>query len=301
MTYKILSYFAIIALGYFLKKIDFFKEKDGVILSRLIIYVTLPVVIVEAITNVKLRPSLLFLTLFGSVAAFVIVVIGLLFFSRTNLSQESKGSLSLTLCGLNLAIFAYPFAQALWSNVGLTYMAMFDVGNALVIYTLGYSVALKYSSEGFNARTVVNKLVTFPPLIAFEIALFMNFSSLKIPSSISYMIDPVSSANAFLSMLTIGVYLNFKRIIREFKYMLSGIAIKYSAGIAVGVTLWYFARLIAPADHVASTVVLISSLMPTPLLSLIYSIERKLDPEIAGGMVTITVVISSVILFFVGR
>jgi predicted permease len=300
MIYKIISYFSIIALGYFLKKVGFLSEKDGSVLSRLIIYVTLPVVIVNAITSVKLQPSLLFLTLFGSIAAFFILVFGLFFFSKSNLPNKTKGSLSLTLCGLNLAIFAYPFAQAMWSNRGLTYMAMFDIGNALIIYTLGYSVALKYSSEGFNLTTVVKKLVTFPPLIAFEIALLINFNSISIPSSISTMMSPVSSANAFLSMITIGLYLNFKRISREMRYMLIGITIKYAVGLGVGIALWYLSRLIAPTDHIASTVVLVSSLMPTPLLSLIYSIEKKLDPEVAGGMVTITVVISSLILFFVG-
>ncbi len=298
MTYKMLSYFSIIALGYFLKKIGFLNERDGGILSHLIIYVTLPVVIVEAITKVKLQPSLLFLTLFGAIAAFFILTFGLTFFSKSKLPPKTKGSLSLTLCGLNLAIFAYPFAQVMWSNRGLTYMAMFDIGNALIIYTLGYSVALKYSSEGFNTRTVVKKLVTFPPLIAFELALILNFGNIAVPSAIYNMISPVSSANAFLSMITIGIYLDFKKITREFKYMMEGMVLKYAVGLGVGIGLWYLSRLIAPNDHVASTIVFVSSLMPTPLLSLIYSIERKLDPEVAGGMVTMTVVVSSVILLF---
>ncbi len=300
MTYKIISYFSIIALGYFLKKIDFFSEKDGAILSRLIIYVTLPLVIVNAITSVKLKPSLLFLTFFGSAAAFSILIFALIVFSKFIVPNKTKGSLSLTLCGLNLAIFAYPFAQLMWSNKGLTYMAMFDIGNALIIYTLGYSVALKYSSDGFSLKTVVKKLVTFPPLIAFSAALFINFSSIKIPSGVFSMISPISSANAFLSMLTIGIYLNFKRMTKDVKYIFTAVAVKYAIGLAVGILLWYLSTLLAPTDHIASIIVLISSVMPTPLLSLVYSIERKLDPEIAGGMVTVTVVISSLILLFVG-
>ncbi len=300
MTSKILVYFSIIALGYFLKKISFLSEKEGATLSHLIIYVTLPVVIVNAVTSVKLQASLLFLTLFGMVAAFVILAGGWLVFTRTNVPKSTKGSLILTLCGLNLAIFAYPFAQLMWSNVGLTYMAMFDIGNALVIYTLGYSIALGYSSEGFSLKVVLKKLVTFPPLIAFTIALILNFSSTSLPKFLLQLFETVGGANVFLSMLTIGVYLNFKRIIREFKYVAVGLTLKYAVGFAIGFALYTLSRMITPNNSIASTVVFISSVMPTPLLSLIYSVERKLDPEIAGGMVTATVLVSSLVLFIIG-
>lgn len=300
MTSKILVYFSIIALGYFLKKMNFLSEKEGATLSHLIIYVTLPVVIINAVTSVKLQLSLLFLTLFGMIASFVILMGGWLIFTRTNAPKETKGSLILTLCGLNLAIFAYPFAQLMWSNVGLTYMAMFDTGNALVIYTLGYSIALRYSSEGFNLKTVVKKLITFPPLIAFTIALILNFSNTGLPKFLLQLFDTVGGANVFLSMLTIGVYLNFKRITREFKYITIGLTLKYAVGFAVGFALYILSRTIAPNNSIASSVILVSSVMPTPLLSLIYSVERKLDPEIAGGMITATVLISSLILFIIG-
>lgn len=300
MTSKILVYFSIIALGYFLKKINFLSEKEGATLSHLIIYVTLPVVITNAITSVKLQTSLLFLTLSGMMAAFVILMGGWLTFTRANAPKNTQASLILTLCGFNLAIFAYPFAQLMWSNVGLTYMAMFDMGNALVIYTLGYSIALGYSSDGFSLKAVVKKLITFPPLIAFTIALILNFSNTNLPKFLSQLFETIGEANVFLSMLTIGVYLNFKRVTHEFKYMAIGLTLKYTIGFAVGFALYALLKAIAPNNSIASEVVLVSSVMPTPLLSLIYSVEKKLDPEIAGGMVTATVLISSLVLFVIG-
>ena len=87
---------------------------------------------------------------------------------------------------------------------------------------------------------------------------------------------------------------------RDVKYIFTAVAVKYAIGLSVGILLWYLSTLLTPTDRIASIIVLISSVMPTPLLSLVYSIERKLDPEIAGGMVTVTVVISSLILLFVG-
>ncbi len=301
MTEKMISYFLIIALGFFLKSVGFLSEKDGSLFSKLIINVTLPLVIIEAITSVRLQVSLLFLTILGATAASLILVSGIFFFSKMDLPKRSYASLSLTLCGLNLAIFAYPFADAMWSSKGLTYMAMVDIGNALVIYTLGYSLALKYSNEGFSYSTMLKKLLTFPPLIAFSFALFLNFSSLSLPNFVHEIMKPIGNANAFLSMITIGVYLSFSKLSGELKHLMEALSVKYAVGFVVGVFLSYLCTLLVPSNSVASTVVFVSALMPTPLLSLIYSVEKDLDPEMAGGMVTLTVLASSFVLLAVGR
>jgi len=299
MIYKILIYFSIIAIGYVVKKSKFLDENAGAVLTRIIIYITLPVIIIKAVTSTQIEPQLFSLTIFGMISAFVILAVGWIIFTKSKLSDATKGSLILTLCGLNLAIFAYPFAQLIWGNTGLTYMAMFDIGNALIIYTLGYSIALRYSSEAFSVKVVLRKLITFPPLLAFLTALILNFSEVKIPYVISQLFGTVGGANTFLSLITIGIYLNFKYILREIHYIILGIGAKYLTGFAVGVLLYFISKMIAPNNPMMADISLLSAVMPTPLLSLMYSVEKNLDPEVAGGMITITVILSSVMLLFV--
>ncbi len=299
MIYKILIYFSIIAIGYVVKKSKFLDENAGAVLTRIIIYITLPVIIIKAVTSTQIEPQLFSLTIFGMISAFVILAVGWIIFTKSKLSDATKGSLILTLCGLNLAIFAYPFAQLIWGNTGLTYMAMFDIGNALIIYTLGYSIALRYSSEAFSVKVVLRKLITFPPLLAFLTALILNFSEVKIPYVISQLFGTVGGANTFLSLITIGIYLNFKYILREIHYIILGIGAKYLTGFAVGVLLYFISKMIVPNNPMMADISLLSAVMPTPLLSLMYSVEKNLDPEVAGGMITITVILSSVMLLFV--
>lgn len=299
MTYKILVYFSIIVIGYVTKKSNFLNENAGAILTKIIIYITLPVIIIEAVTSIRIRPDLFSLTIFGMISAFVILAVGWIIFTKSKLSDATKGSLILTLCGLNLAIFAYPFAQLIWGSTGLTYMAMFDIGNALIIYTLGYSLALRYSSDDFSVKVVLKKLITFPPLLAFLTALILNFSEAKMPYIISQLFETVGGANTFLSLITIGIYLNFKHVLREIRYITFGIGAKYLTGLAVGASLYLVSKMIAPNDPIMANIAFLSAVMPTPLLSLIYSVEKDLDPEIAGGMITITVILSSLMLFFV--
>ncbi len=300
MLYKILVYFSIMALGFVLKSTKFVSEREGQLFSRIIVYVTLPAVIINAITSVKLHPEFFSLTFFGMTASFLLIASGWFIFSKSKIPVGTKGSLILTFSGLNLGIFAYPFAELVWGNTGLTYMAMFDIGNALIIYTLGYSIAMRYSADGFSIKAMFVKMITFPPLMAFIAAITINLSSVKLPVYFTQLINTVGGANTFLSLMTMGLYLNFDRLVKEIRHMLRGISVKYAVGFIIGISFYFISGYINPSDTVMAQVALVSSVMPTPILALIYSIEKKLDPEIAGGMITLTVIASSVILFVVG-
>ena len=56
------SFIAIILLGYFLKKIGFFKDEDFHILSRITIRITLPCAIITSFAGKRIDPALLSLT-----------------------------------------------------------------------------------------------------------------------------------------------------------------------------------------------------------------------------------------------
>ncbi len=300
VTYRVMIYFFVMGIGFISRKIGFLKERDGKTLSSIVINITIPFVIMDTFTSVRLEIGYFSLILFGMSSAFVILLVGWLIFHHLNVENSTKGSLVLTFMGFNLAIFAYPFARALWGKVGLAYMAMFDLGNVLIIYTIGYSIAIGYSSEEFSGRLVVKKLLTFPPLIAFCIALIMNLAGAKVPVLVRQLFKTIGDANSFLSMLIIGVYLNFGRVSKEIRYLLAGVGVRYSTGFLLGIFLYVLCTRVFSLNTILARVILLSTLMPTPILSILYSSERELDPEIAGGMVTLTVMVSSAILFVIG-
>ncbi|BBJ27812.1 AEC family transporter [Athalassotoga saccharophila] len=299
MIYKILSYLVIIAIGYFLKSINFLNETEGRAFSKIVIYITLPAVIIQAVTSVKLTLPLFSLTAFGILTTLTLMIAGFLIFRRSNAARGTKGSLILTFNGLNLGLFAYPFAQLLWGGKGLAYMSIFDMGNGLMIYTVGYAIAILFSEDGFSTKEVIKKVSTFPPLLAIFGAIILNLS-LSNADILSEFLGIFSGANAFLSLLTIGIFLNFERLRVEFRNMAKAISFKYLIGAALGVTFYFVLRIFEPSNALMAQVVLLSALMPAPLLTLLYSIDKKLDPELAGGTVTTTVIVSSIFLLCFG-
>ncbi len=300
MIDEILSYLAIIAIGYLLKSFKFLNENEGRAFSKIVIYITLPAVIIQAVTSVKLTLPLFSLTVFGIVTTLTLMIAGFLIFRRSDISHGTKGSLILTFNGLNLGLFAYPFAQLLWGGRGLAYMSIFDMGNGLMIYTLGYAIAILFSADEFSVKNVLKKVSTFPPLLAIFTAIILNLSLSSMPTLLSEFLGIFSGANAFLSLLTIGIFLNFEKLKVEMKNMVRAISLKYVLGGILGVMFYYLLRNFEPSDPLMANVVLLSALMPAPLLTLLYSIDKKLDPELAGGTITTTVIVSSIFLLIFG-
>ena len=56
---------AIIILGYVLRKINFFKEEDFSVLSKIVLRITLPAAIVTSFAGKKVEPAMLTLSLMG--------------------------------------------------------------------------------------------------------------------------------------------------------------------------------------------------------------------------------------------
>ena len=58
-------FIGIILLGYFLKKIGFFKEEDFKVLSKIVIKITLPAAIVSSFSGKEIDPGMLSIALLG--------------------------------------------------------------------------------------------------------------------------------------------------------------------------------------------------------------------------------------------
>ena len=76
------SFVAIILLGYFLKKIGFFKQEDFTILSRITIRITLPAAIITNFAGKQIDMSLLSLVLLAIGCGLLYILIGFFFGER---------------------------------------------------------------------------------------------------------------------------------------------------------------------------------------------------------------------------
>ena len=105
---------AIIILGYVLRKINFFKEQDFTVLSKIVLRITLPAAIVTSFAGKKVEPAMLTLSLMG--IGIGTIYIGLAFLLNRRRDKEDKVFDIVNLSGYNIGAFTMPLYRISWDQ-----------------------------------------------------------------------------------------------------------------------------------------------------------------------------------------
>jgi malate permease and related proteins len=295
MNQEFLYIIIIIAFGYLLKRLNVLQEKDGLVISKIIFKITLPSLVLVTFDSVKIEPSLIFLPVIVLVYGIITAILGFLIFR--NEERELRGSF-LILSGFNVGLFAFPLVYAIWGMDGLTYFSMFDVGTSFVVFGIAYILGSYFSAEGLKLQPIeiLKKLGKSIPLMTYLIASILNFSHIKLPDTIIDVASTISGANIPLSLLLLGIYLNFKFDKKLIKPIVKFLIFRYGLGLLFGVGLYFF----LPYNQMFRFTILIGLLLPVAASALTFAVEFKYSTtstRIIATISNITILISIVILY----
>ncbi|MEH7111400.1 AEC family transporter [Neobacillus niacini] len=296
MNQEFLYIILIIALGYLLKRFKILQEKDGEVIAKIIFKITLPALVLVTFDKVKIETSLMLLPIIVILFGIITTFFGLLFFK--NEERERKGSFLMLSSGFNVGLFAFPLVFAIWGMNGLTYFSMFDVGASFIVFGIAYILGSYFSEEGLNLNPVeiIKKLGKSIPLMTYLIASILNLSQIHLPEILINIANTLSGANMPLSLLLLGIYLNFNLEKQTIKPILKYLTFRYSCGLLFGIALFYF----LPYDQMFRYTVLIGLLLPAAASAITFAVEFKYRTEsirLIATISNITIVISIVILY----
>jgi malate permease and related proteins len=296
MNQEFLYIIIIIAFGYLLKRLNILQEKDGEVISKIIFKITLPALVLVTFDSVKIETSLILLPVIVLVFGIITACLGLLLFK--NEERELKGSLLMLSSGFNVGLFAFPLVYAVWGIDGLTYFSMFDVGSSFIVFGICFIFASYFSEEGLklNPVGILKKLGKSIPLMTYLIASILNLIHIQLPDTIINVASKISGANMPLSLLLLGLFLNFKFDKQFMKPMLKFLAFRYGLGLIVGLVLYF----ILPFDIMFRYTVLIGLLLPVAASALTFAVEFKYSTNstrFIATMSNITILVSIVILY----
>jgi len=279
---------SIIALGYVIKRLRILTENDAEVLARIILNVTMPALILTTFSRLTLEPSLLLLPVIGLFNGIFICVSSMLLFRGAE--RNRRGLLAMALPGANMGLFAYPLVEGIWGEAGLKYIAMYDVGNALVIFVICYLAGSHFSARGerLDMRTVLRTLAGSVPLLVCLFALLLNGSGLALPGLVTEMAQLLSRANMPLALILLGMYLNFSFDAAHLRTLGQALLTRYVLGAGLGLTLFH----LLPYDSLFRYALLLAGLLPLPMAVLPYAVEFDYDRKLAGALVNTTVLLS---------
>ena len=197
-------FIAIILLGYLLKKIGLFKDSDFSVLSKIVLKITLPAVIITNFANKELDPSMFIFALLGILFGAIYILLGFLF--NIGRSKEQRAFEILNFPGNNIGCFALPFVQSFLGPAGMIATFLFDIGNGFICLGGAFSIAsMVKDGSKFSFMRIIRTLLKSVPFILYIVMPILCLTHIPIPGFITSMAELVGSANAFLSMLMIGV------------------------------------------------------------------------------------------------
>lgn len=282
----------IIAIGYIIKKLNIVSQEEGKGIAKLILNITLPCLVLYVVTSLEFIPELFLLFFICLIFSAIVLTFGFIVFRKY--SKEVKGILLMCIIGFNIGLFAYPLIEGIWGIEGLQHIALFDFANAFVIFGICYVIAAVYSPKNKNIENKVDykyigtRLLTSAPLISYIIAIILNLNGFRFPEFFLELLSVISRANMALTLLLLGIYLNFKFEKSEWALILKVLIIRYSFGLVVGILLFF----ILPFSLLYRTILLVALILPIGMAVVPFAVEYEYNENLVGIIVNLTIIIS---------
>lgn len=198
---QIIILFLIISIGVIVGKTKIITEELNVGLSKILMNVTLPFLIVSAF---NFDFSIEMLKTSGIILIISLLVHGTLFLISLIMYRKQEDSVRTVLRFItifsNCGFIGYPVAGSIYGNEGIFFTSMYNVGFNVFVWTLGVMMFQKKGSNNFYKKIFLN-----PGIISVIIGLIMFVFSIKLPFPISKTIELVGGMTIPLSMIVVGV------------------------------------------------------------------------------------------------
>jgi len=286
---EIIPVIIIALLGYFFKRVRIFNNDHGDLFLKIVFYISLPALIILSITRVELDIKFIFLPI---ISALVIIITLIISYTISRFLKLERPTLGVFLTGtliLNIG-FVLPFIIAAYGDEGLARITIFDLSNAIMVFTLVYYIACKHGNKNQGRKSLIMKFIITPPIWALFISLLMNLMHWELPGIIIRLFNQLGQLTIPLLLLSLGIYFNPK-IVKAFPLSLV-IIIRMGIGFVLGYSL----ALLFGLDGLERTIVIIGSSAPVGYNNLTFASMENLDKEFAASLVSIAMLIGVILV-----
>ncbi len=292
--------FLMIFLGYFLLNVGVFDKNFNQKLTKLILHVTMPALIIDSVLTLPVRPDINTVkTIFiSSIIIYIAMpIIGIIIAKLIRADVKKQGLYSFMITFSNIGFMGIPVVSAVFGQTAVFYTAIVNIVFNVASFTIGILI-LRYGG-GVNTKFSIGKL--FSPGVIFSVgAIFIYLFDVRFPDVVAKTINSVGSTTTPLAMLLMGSTLAtmaIREVFNEGKVYLFCVIKQIVIPIILFPTVKYFIH-----DSLLFGVMMILLLMPIATNSIMFAIEYKGDEKLAAKAVFISTILSvfsiPLVLFF---
>ncbi|ABC35961.1 membrane transport family protein [Burkholderia thailandensis E254] len=253
-------------------------------LNYFVIQISLPALVLQHLHKIAFGADMLWLLATPAIVFAATAVLALAAGALLRLDKATVGCLTLVCGTSNTSIVGVPVVQALIGSAAVGHALVIDQANFIVMCTAGLVAADLYAGSATSWRGVARQLAGYRPIQAMALALLLR--PVPFPPAVEDVLTALGATLTPIAMISVGASFSVRHARDAARNFLVGIGFKLLAvpAIVLACGLYVFSQRGVPL-----TVALVQATMPPMIIAGLIAIDKKLDPPLAGALMTLGV------------
>ena len=165
----------------------------------------------------------------------------------------------------------------------VTVVILFSLTQMVLLVTLGSFMGAAFSEQDASVREIFRKAIRFPPFIAAVVAILLFVLSVQLPPYLTMPLSYSGPITTYLALVSVGLGIGSRFTLVDVRSALNVIGIRQ---VIVPILVLPLV-LLSGLSPLPARVVILESLMPPAVLTVVYATSFGLDAERAATIVTV--------------
>lgn len=292
----VLSIVIMISIGYILMSRGWFTDETSRLISRLVVTVALPAMMLSTVlTNLDRNK---FLSLIEGVivpllSIAICYLISLMLSKIIHVKEEHRGLFISMFFNSNTIFVGLPVNLSLFGEKSVPFVLLYYIANTTFFWTLGVyyisKTGKKEQKQKLFSSTTIKRIIS-PPLMGYIFALILLLLNIRLPKFIMDTAKYLGNLTTPLSMIFIGICI-FAVSIKDIKPSKDMIAIILGRFVVSPLTVFLLSMVI-PIPKLMREVFIIQAAMPVMTNTSIIAKVYDADSQYSAVMTVVTTVLS---------
>ena len=216
------------------------------------------------------------------------------YLKRRDYDNQIKGVFYICVTFNNALFIPLPLVLMFVGIAGVPYVIIFSLTQMLLLATFGSFMGAAFGGENGGYQKMTKDALTFPPFIAAIIAVILFFANFRLPVGVEYILSFSGPITTYLALIAVGLGIGVRFSLSEIRESLEVVAIRQFLVPILIIPM----VLLSGLPQLPVSIIILESLMPPAVLTVVYAKSFNLDSEKAATIVTIgTLLLLPIILF----
>lgn len=278
-------FYGFIIAGYLIAKLSGKGQIINKYLNSLLINVLVPILVFYALLT-STPTSLVEIPIFLAITVVIHLLGPALMYLRLrgrDINNQTKGSLLIGSTFTNALFVPLPLALMFLGPTAVPFVIMFSLTQMILFVSLGSVMGATFGGKEAGWQKIAKDALTFPPFLAAILSLILLGLNIGLPVDVAMILSYNSPLTTYLALVSVGLGVGVRFSLADVRTALNVVAIRQLIVPLLVLPIILFSTL----SQVPIQVLILESLMPSAILTVVYASGFDLDVEIASTIVTV--------------